>query len=152
MSKDLHYMNVNDDSDMTPDSEQDVYRNSYYENRKNVKKSAKRVIDHGNRFNSNKTEDRDIRSVSDHGQQQRPSMYYRRDPIWHRNLKENRRDRLHYKNYSERNGDSKEVIFYILLFILVAVLFKYVILKNIGMTAVAVFIIILTVVGHLRDK
>lgn len=50
------------------------------------------------------------------------------------------------------NGNSKKVLFYIILFILIAVLFKWVILKNAGYTAVAMFVIIIVFMGHLRDK
>lgn len=49
-------------------------------------------------------------------------------------------------------SSSGQVVFYLLFFIALAVLFKWVILKNTGMTAVALFIIIIVVVGHLRDE
>lgn len=50
------------------------------------------------------------------------------------------------------SSNSGQAVFYLLFFIALAVLFKWVILKNTGMTAVALFIIIIVVVGHLRDK
>lgn len=47
---------------------------------------------------------------------------------------------------------SGDLLFYIILFMVIAVLFKWVILKNPGYTAVAMFVIIIVFVGHLRDK
>lgn len=93
----------------------------------------------------------------------------RRRPIWGGNRLRNR-DNIPYNRRSDfafrgnrgwnssgwgrrtnREG-SGQVIFYIILFIALAVLFKWVILKNAGMTTVATLIVIVVFMGHLRDK
>lgn len=112
------------------------YAGSFYENR-----GGKKVADGAAEYNSPQRH----RKYAD-SYQQRGRGFTR--PV--RRAGTYRRD--YGRSRFSRSGQSSEIIFYVILFILVAVLFKYVILKSVGMTAVAAFVIILTVVGHIRDK
>ena len=56
------------------------------------------------------------------------------------------------RGFHKSSLNSGQEVIYLLFFIVLAVLFRWIILKNTGMTAVALFVIIIVVVGHLRDK
>lgn len=118
------------------DRKYNEYEGSFYENR-----GSRRVVNDAADYNSPQRRKKYVESYQQRGRRfTRPTERY------------NTYRRDYGRSRFRRSGQSSEVIFYIILFILVAVLFKYVILKSVGMTAVAAFVIILTVVGHIRDK
>lgn len=172
----MRKMNLNDDIDIL---EEEQAQREYYEQQRAREYHDQRYNDTNykrnrrNDYNQRGTNSRKRNWDYDHYNNPDRDGYYkgnypRKHSVWGRSYT---RDNPNYVSGTHRrpffrrnNWDSSgwgrrtnregsgQVIFYIILFIAVAVLFKWVILKNTGMTAVATLIVIVVFMGHLRDK